>query len=101
MGTIESEHSLILLLDRWSSLSLRTTEQAKNTTATLTYPTFDSDVEYVDWIGYLVELILLPDTDVEDFEINAERYRYPAEVQAKLASGDDWGLIETRHFPLN
>jgi len=69
-------------------------------------PTFDGrTLTYVDLD---MDILVQPDfsytlLDLEEFEMNAETYRYPAVVQSKaaLAVNELKALIEERQFPFN
>jgi uncharacterized protein len=69
-------------------------------------PTFDG--ETLTYVDLDLDILVAPDfsyqiLDVEDFESNAERYGYSAEVQtnARRAVNELVRLIETREFPFN
>lgn len=69
-------------------------------------PQFDGKV--LSYIDLDIDLLVEPDLsyrilDVEDFEINAERYAYPLEVKAgaKRAVKELIELIEARAFPFS
>ena len=67
-------------------------------------PQFDGEV--LSYVDLDMDVLVEPDLsyrilDVDDFEMNANRYHYPQEVQqqAKHALDELVRLIETRSFP--
>ena len=67
-------------------------------------PTFDGQV--LSYVDLDIDILVEPDfayriVDLEDFELNAERYRYSSGTQtsAKRALSELVNLIETRSFP--
>ncbi len=67
-------------------------------------PTFDGQV--LSYVDLDIDILVEPDfafriVDLEDFELNAERYGYSSEIQtnAKRAVNELVTLIETRSFP--
>ncbi len=69
-------------------------------------PTFDG--ETLSYVDLDLDILIAPDfsyqvLDIEDFETNAENYRYPSEVQAGARQAIDElvTLIETRQFPFD
>ena len=67
-------------------------------------PTFDGQV--LSYVDLDIDILVEPDfsyriVDLEDFELNAERYRYSSGTQtnAKGALRELVSLIETRSFP--
>ena len=69
-------------------------------------PSFDGYV--LSYIDLDIDVLVAPDftyriLDVEDFEENAKRYAYPANVQAnaRRALEELTALIESRAFPFN
>lgn len=63
---------------------------------TITYVDLDMDIVVSPSLSYEI-------LDLDEFEINAENYRYPAEVKerAQAALHEIVALIETRQFPFN
>ena len=105
-GTISTEY---YWLDRWYNV-FRFSDpdsQLKNFYCNVNQPpSFDGRV--LSYIDLDIDVFVAPDLtyrilDVEDFEANARRYAYPAEVQAnaRRAVDDLTGLIESRAFPFN
>ena len=69
-------------------------------------PTFDG--ETLSYVDLDLDILVQPDfsyqiLDADDFERNAQRYAYPAEVEANARRAVDElvGMIETREFPFN
>jgi len=69
-------------------------------------PTFDGEV--LSYVDLDVDVLVKPDfsyqvLDLDDFEINARRYRYPDEIRenVRLAVDDLTRMIESREFPFN
>ncbi len=67
-------------------------------------PTFDGQV--LSYVDLDIDILVEPDfafriVDLEDFELNTERYGYSSEIQtnAKRAVNELVTLIETRSFP--
>ncbi len=67
-------------------------------------PTFDGHV--LSYVDLDIDILVEPDfsyriVDLEDFELNAQLYRYPSGIQtsAKGALKELVALIETRSFP--
>lgn len=69
-------------------------------------PEFDGRV--LSYVDLDMDILVSPDLsyqllDLDEFEINAEKYKYPSEVmsQARLALDELLSLIEARRFPFN
>ncbi|HEV7842079.1 MAG TPA: DUF402 domain-containing protein [Pyrinomonadaceae bacterium] len=69
-------------------------------------PEFDGRV--LSYVDLDMDVLVSPDfsyeiLDLDEFEINAERYKYPGDVQsrARLALAELLSLIEARRFPFN
>ena len=103
-GTISTEY---YWLDRWYNVFRFSNpdHELKNYYCNVNQPpTFDGRV--LSYIDLDIDVLVAPDLtyrvlDVEDFEENARRYAYPAEVQANAhrALAELTGLIESRAFP--
>ena len=105
-GTISAEY---YWLDRWYNV-FRFSDQAGSLQSFYCNvglpPSFDGHV--VSYVDLDVDVLVKPDfsyqvLDLEDFEENALRYNYPAEVRdnARAALTELKALIETRSFPFN
>ena len=105
-GTISTEY---YWLDRWYNV-FRFSDagrKLKNFYCNVNQPPqFDGDV--LSYIDLDIDVLVAPDLtykllDVDDFEENARRYGYPAEVQANAhqAVAELIELIEARAFPFN
>jgi protein associated with RNAse G/E len=105
-GTISTEY---YWLDRWYNVFRFSDpdQKLKNFYCNINVPPrFDGGV--LRYIDLDIDVLVEPDLtykilDEDDFEENAERYRYPQEVQsnARAALGELIGLIESRSFPFN
>jgi len=111
LGTIASgTHSLeYYWLDRWYNIFRFAQPDGKlrNYYCNVNVPpTFDG--ETLSYVDLDMDILVAPDfsyrlLDVEDFEKNAEHYRYPAELQAKARQAVEElvTLIETKQFPFS
>lgn len=105
-GTISVEY---YWLDRWYNVFRFSDREGKlqNFYCNVTLPpSFDGRV--LSYVDLDIDVLVRPDfsfrvLDLEDFEENASRYGYPAEVQEKahVALADLIQLIETRSFPFS
>lgn len=105
-GTISTEY---YWLDRWYNVFRFSDSERRlrNFYCNVNQPpTFDGQV--LSYIDLDIDVLVAPDftyqiLDVEDFEENAKRYAYPAEVQANALQALDelTMLIESRAFPFN
>ena len=111
LGTIAAgTHSLeYYWLDRWYNIFRFAQPDGKlrNYYCNVNVPaTFDSNI--LSYVDLDLDILVEPDfsyqiLDEEDFERNAGRYGYPADVQgqARRAVDDLVGMIEKRSFPFN
>jgi uncharacterized protein len=105
-GTISTEY---YWLDRWYNVFRFGDSQGrlKNFYCNVNQPpSFDGHV--LSYIDLDIDVLVAPDftykiLDLEDFEENAERYAYPADVQAnaRRALKELTALIESRAFPFD
>jgi protein associated with RNAse G/E len=111
LGTIESgTHSLeYYWLNRWYNVFrfAQPKGELRNYYCNINVPpTFDNDV--LSYVDLDLDILVDPDfsyriLDVEDFERNAERYNYSAEVRENAGRAVDElvGMIQARAFPFN
>lgn len=105
-GTLSTEY---YWLDRWYNVFRFSNSDGKlkNFYCNVNEPPhFDGQV--LSYIDLDIDVLVAPDLtykilDEDDFEENARRYAYPAEVQdsARQALSELTGLIESRSFPFN
>jgi len=105
-GTISTEY---YWLDRWYNVFRfsDSDHQFRNFYCNVNQPpSFDGRV--LSYIDLDIDVLVAPDftykiLDVDDFEENAKRYAYPAEVQAnaRRAVAELIELIESRAFPFD
>ena len=105
-GTISTEY---YWLDRWYNVFRFSDpdQKLKNFYCNINVPPrFDGRV--LSYIDLDIDVLVEPDLtykilDEDDFDENAEHYRYPQEVQAnaRVALAELIGLIESRSFPFN
>ena len=105
-GTISTEY---YWLDRWYNVFRFSDSNQKfqNFYCNINQPpSFDGRI--LSYIDLDIDVLVAPDftyriLDVEDFEENAKRYAYPADVQtnARRALSEVIELIESRAFPFN
>ena len=105
-GTISTEY---YWLDRWYNV-FRFSDPSRVLKSYYcninTPPTFDGQI--LSYVDLDIDILVSPDlsyrvVDLDDFEVNAQRYNYPAEVRSavKLAFDELIQLIETRMFPFD
>lgn len=105
-GTVSIEY---YWLDRWYNVFrfLEPDGSVRNFYCNVNLPpVFDGRV--ISYVDLDIDIVVLPDfsyeiLDMDEFEANAERYRYPAEVLegARLALRELQALIERRAFPFD
>jgi protein associated with RNAse G/E len=105
-GTVSTEY---YWLDRWYNV-FRFSDQSrvlKNYYCNINMPpTFDGKV--LSYVDLDIDVLVNPDfsyrvLDLDDFEINAKRYSYPAEIRTNVqqAVNDLIHLIDSRKFPFD
>jgi uncharacterized protein len=96
-------------LDRWYNVFrfAQPNGELRNYYCNINKPPVFAD-ETLSYVDLDLDILVEPDfsyriLDVEDFEANAERYRYPAEVltNARQAIVELENLIQTRAFPFS